>query len=86
MREFTKEEKELIINTPITEDCFLLPPKNCLEGVLGVLFMKRRNQIIKDCEHYRLECKNAKTKLDKKIAFEILVENLPYNSYKVVKL
>ena len=22
MREFTKEEKELIINTPITKDCF----------------------------------------------------------------
>lgn len=42
MREFTKEEKELIINTPITEDCFLLPPKNCLEGVLGVLFMKKK--------------------------------------------
>lgn len=86
MREFTKEEKELIINTPITRGCFDSPPKSCLEGILGLNYEKSVKNKIEICEDIRLRCKNAKTKLDKKIWFNLLVINLPYNSYKVVKL
>lgn len=66
MREFTKEEKELIINTPITRDCFDTPPKSCLEGMLGLNYERVLKNKIEICEDIRLRCKNAKTKLDKK--------------------
>ena len=86
MREFTKEEKERIINIPITMDCFDSPPKSCLEGILGLNYERGLKNTIERCEDLRVRCKRAKSKLDKEILFRLLVGNLPYNSYKVVKL
>ena len=90
MREFTKEEKELIINTPITQRCFERPSFNYDDMADENYF---NSQIIGDLlfewNHnlsYVLENLRQKYLLthDERI-FEELVRLLP-NSYKVVKL
>lgn len=84
MREFTPEEKELIINTPINRDCF----GNC-ERMSGWVKDDRTIFILDQTEDYyfrfldamRLEYKSFR----RKGLFEKLVSLLP-SSYKVVKL
>lgn len=85
MREFTKEEKELIVNTEITPECF-----GIREGVpTGIEFKENRwlfphllwDRVVKDCEYLRSLYINTK---DERI-FSELIRLLP-NSYKVVKL
>lgn len=76
MRDFTQEEKELIVNTPITEDVFdlqKLKPKKSFPTFLR--FAENVRKISKD--EYNLG-------LDDKY-FRLLIALLP-NSYKVVKL
>ena len=81
MRQFTKEEKELIINTPITPKCF-----DAVHNTAGV----KDGEFVSDywdvlCtyfENIRWWCIHAE---DKDMYFSILISMLP-NSYKVVKL
>ena len=81
MRDFTPEEKELIINTPITKACF--------DVVYDLVAIRDRTFVtdywdimINHLESVRWWCTHGK---DKEKYFEILVSMLP-NSYKVVKL
>lgn len=94
MRDFTREEKELIINIPITEDCFDKWNNYNYEQVQVKHFPYEKNKkctillypttlfesIIRDCEALRL--KYIETKDEH--YFDILIHLLP-NSYKVVK-
>ena len=76
MRKFTKEEKELIINTPITIECFDLPLK--YEETLLEDFIHK-------IESLRFTCASLDEGEFKDKVFNTLVSMLP-NSYKVVKL
>ena len=85
MKDFTPEEKELIINTPITEDCFDRKKTNDRLG-FGMdpnfyTIKKAWDQIYWICEELRNIYLNTK---DERYFVE-LVNYLP-NSYKVVKL
>lgn len=85
MREFTSEEKELIVNTPITMGCFDMQNFNFVrcdnEFGLGVWIDRIWETQIDYCE--RLRKKYILIKDDS--YFIELVRLLP-NSYKVVKL
>ena len=75
MRDFTPEEKELIINTRITEDCFDVtdvPLKSNLRVVSTISIM------LEDVRREYLQTKDEQYFIE-------LVHLLP-NSYKVVKL
>ena len=81
MRNFTPEEKELIINTPITRDCFdinyeQLPliEKELTDKVCGTI----------ECYRKAVKCARRNSKRRNE-TFDLLVRLLP-NSYKVVKL
>ena len=76
MRDFTPEEKELIINTRITEDCFDLQLK-CEETLL--------EDFINKIEILRFTCASLDEGEFKDKVFNTLISMLP-NSYKVVKL
>ena len=85
MRDFTPEEKELIINTPITEDCFDLSKTHHIK-CYGV----NMDKIISLLETQRLFCKSMVndcewTDYQRNAFLESLIVMLP-NSYKVVKL
>lgn len=75
-REFTPEEKKLIINTKITRDSFDLPLK--YEEILLEDFIHK-------IEILRFTCANLNEGEFKNRVFNTLVSMLP-NSYKVVKL
>ena len=87
MREFTPEEKELIINTPITEDCFGLPKNRrnmtlvCRNGIACVSLALCYDDLIEGLESLRTDYLGTRNEM----YFEELVRLLP-NSYKVVKL
>ena len=74
MRDFTPEEKELIINTPIDIDCF---------GDTSVL-PKPFFDYINFLDRFRKEVASCKGEV-RELGFLDLVDMLP-NSYKVVKL
>ena len=78
MREFTKEEKELIINTPITEDCFDM---NEVDTEFSFYVKAEWKNLIKVLERMR----NVLKETNKKEIGEHFIAMLP-NSYKVVKL
>lgn len=82
MREFTEEEKELIINTPITKDCF-----DVVHGSVAIYDRTFAddywNIMINHFESLRWWCIHGASHKEK--YFEILVSMLP-SSYKVVKL
>ena len=85
MRDFTPEEKELIVNTKITLDCFGL----CESALKGFELFNNVwlfpfyywRDLIKHCEYLRVRYKETG---DERI-FTELVRLLPA-SYKVVKL
>ena len=87
MRDFTPEEKELIVNTPITLDCF------DMQGVDEKMFAKYKEDGVKMTLLFYwqsvvnffdlIRCKYLKTKDER--YFTELVRLLP-NSYKVVNL
>ena len=81
MRDFTSEEKELIINTPITKDCF-----NINYEQLPLIEKELTDKICETIECYRkaVKCARRNSKRRNK-TFDLLVRLLP-NSYKVVKL
>ena len=88
MRNFTPEEKELIINTPITIDCFDFENQDRYAMKLGFgnnprfyTIKKAWNQVFWICEDLRQIYNNTH---DERYFIE-LVRFLP-NSYKVVKL
>ena len=85
MRDFTLEEKELIINTPITEDCFDIEDR-CVFRIDTLCQFCETNidflfEIVTACETLRQKYNETK---DERCFIE-LVRLLP-NSYKVVKL
>ena len=81
MRDFTPEEKELIINTPVTSDCFDINYEQ-----LPLIEKELTDKVCETIECYRkaVKCarKNSKRRNE---TFDLLVRLLP-NSYKVVKL
>ena len=76
MREFTNKEKELIVNTPITEECF------DIEGIekIGVAF----NRFVMWLDSVRISFINGYGEMSDE-HFRVFVKMLP-NSYKVVEL
>ena len=76
MRDFTPEEKELIVSTPITKDCFDLP-------------LKYEETLLEDFIHkieiLRFTCANLDEGEFKDKVFNTLISMLP-NSYNVVKI
>lgn len=76
MREFTPEEKELIINTPITPDVFNIPKADISCTTLNYISQleQRRKDMLTGYQPRGIDTE-----------FDILVRLLPY-SYKVVKL
>ncbi len=78
MRDFTPEEKELIINTPITEDCFDM---NETDTEFSFYVKSEWKNLIKVLERMR----NMLKETNKKEVGEHFIAMLP-NSYKVVKL
>ena len=80
MRDFTPEEKELIINTPITIECFDVTQfaysstKENLENAIHILEAKRQAVLV------------CMTKEIRERNFETLVSALSKTPYKVVKL
>lgn len=76
MREFTQKEKELIVNTKITEDCFDLSK---FEGRVHSHY--RLDELIKHLELLRY----SYLQTEDEGYFNDLVTMLP-NSYKMVKL
>ena len=82
MREFTQKEKELIINTPITEDCFDLSKTHHFK-CYGV----NMDKIISLLERQRLLLVNNSewTDYQRNALLESLIVMLPV-SYKVVNL
>lgn len=80
MREFTKEEKELIIKTPITIECFDVTrfayssTKEDLENDFRTLEAKRQTVLV------------CMTKEIRERNFETFVSALSKTPYKVVKL
>ena len=83
MRDFTPEEKELIINTPIDFDCFDFEPEHDVSA-WDSLDEITSTKLIEWCEY--LEWLRKKyLKYKEEGYFELLVKMLP-NSYKVVKL
>lgn len=81
MREFTKEEKELIIHTRITEDCFDELPKSDCEEPKYINHRPLFETLIHILEKIRVHYLYYR---DERY-FQELVTMLP-NSYKVVKL
>ena len=87
MRDFTPEEKELIINTPITEECFGLPkerrniPLICRNETVCISLALCYEDLIEGAESLRIDYLGTRNEM----YFEELVRLLP-NSYKVVKL
>lgn len=84
MRDFTPEEKELIINTPITKECFEMDDfEPYLEPSMNQLIIVSfwENDLIPYLETLRQKYNETKDEL----YFIELVRLLP-NSYKVVKL
>ena len=81
MRDFTPEEKELIINTKITIDCFDINYEQ-----LPLIEKELTDKVCRTIEYYRkaVKCarKNSKRRNE---TFDLLIRLLP-NSYKVVKL
>lgn len=87
MRDFTKEEKELIINTEITIECFDLSKTTNFNYYNCGLVMQK---FIYQLEKQRRICKEIfddyeVTDYQKQDSFNNFVVMLP-NSYKVVKL
>lgn len=87
MRDFTPEEKELIINKEITMECFDLSKTSNFNYYNCGLAMQK---IIDQLEWQRKICKKIFdnyeiTNYEKQDAFNNFVVMLP-NSYKVVKL
>lgn len=76
MREFTPEEKELIVNTPITIDCFDIPKGDISCTTLNYISQleQRRKELLTGYQPRGID-----------IEFDILVRLLP-NSYKVVRV
>lgn len=87
MREFTKEEKELITNTPIIEECFGLPKERrniallCRNETVNISLALCYEDLIEGLESLRVDYLGTRNEM----YFEELVRLLP-NSYKVVKL
>jgi hypothetical protein len=97
MREFTPEEKELIVNTEITPDCFekwedykyeeikvknfSYPSEKWKDCTILLYPTTLYESIIRDCEVVRRKYLETKNEH----YFDILVRMLP-NSYKVVNL
>ena len=82
MRDFTPEEKELIINTPVTRDCFEIGERI----VFNYERIVNSDFDIWDCLILHLETLQEQYKRTKdEKYFNALVCLLP-NSYKVVKL
>ena len=85
MRDFTPEEKELIINTPITEGCFDIEDRYAIPIATLCQFVSTSVdfwlEIATACETLRQKYNETK---DEQCFIE-LVRLLP-NSYKVVKL
>jgi hypothetical protein len=76
MREFTPEEKELILNTPITIDCFDIPKEDISCTTLNYISQleQRRKEMLTGYQPRGIDTE-----------FDILVRQLP-SSYKVVNL
>ena len=87
MREFTPEEKELIVNTPITIECFDLSterrsiPILCKNETVTISLGLCYEDLIEGLESLRIDYLGTRNEM----YFEELVRLLP-NSYKVVKL
>jgi len=87
MRDFTPEEKELIINTEITMDCFDLSKTsnfkyyNCGDAMKNIIYQLEWQRRICKKTFYNYEI----TYYEKQDAFNNFVVMIP-NSYKVVKL
>lgn len=78
MREFTSEEKKLIVNTPLTAECFDIPDTYCKRKAEQEMFAK----YISVLDTLRHICQ---FEYDNKDDFELLTALIP-NSYKVVNL
>ena len=80
MKDFTPEEKELIINTPITIECFDVTQfayssdKQDLENAFSILESKRKAVLVCMTDEIR------------ELNFTKLVESLSKTPYTVVKL
>ena len=95
MRKFTEEEKELIVNTPITIECFEKWEDYHYEQIIVKNFPYSKGKkgtcilypstiyesLARQCEEVRFKYLETKNEH----YFDILVHLLP-NSYKVVKL
>jgi hypothetical protein len=90
MREFTPEEKELIINTPINRDCFEKPSFNyddfseenlMNQNLIGCELWTWNHELIPHLERLRKEY----LEFEDERVFEMFISLLP-SSYKVVKL
>lgn len=84
MREFTKEEKERIINTPITMDCFDYEPVHDVSA-WDSLDEIVSTKLIEWCECLEYLRKKY-IKYKEEGYFEVLVKLLPSSSYNVVKI
>ena len=81
MREFTPEEKELIINTPITRDCLDIDYEK-----LPLIEKELTDRICEHLESFREAVKCArKNSRRRNETFDLLCRLLP-NSYKVINL
>ena len=81
MREFTTEEKELIINTPITRDCLDIDYEK-----LPLIEKELTDRICEHLESFREAVKCArKNSRRRNETFDLLCRLLP-NSYKVINL
>ena len=78
MRDFTPEEKELIVNTPVTSDCF---DTNEIDTEFSFYVKAEWKNLITVLERMRQMLKET----NKKEIGEHFIAMLP-NSYKVVKL
>ena len=83
MREFTAEEKELIVNTLITQKCFDMDNFSELQELCGVGYYVLNNWESLCLDFEKIRQKYLETKDER--YFTELVRLLP-NSYKVVKL
>ena len=83
MRDFTPEEKELIINTEITIECFDSEPEHNVSA-WDSLDEVTSTKLIEWCEYLEYLRKKY-LKYKEEGYFELLIKMLP-NSYKVVRL
>lgn len=80
MRKFTPEEKELIVNTPITFESFDIDYTKLPQVDLDAMFM-----VIKHLQNYQKSIHVLRKSKRKDEAIDFFIRLLP-NSYKVVEL